>query len=63
MPIGNIIALGFILSFFGAFMVGLAWGAWQTRQIAKPSRARSTAPARSPYADGGLELAPVRIRR
>jgi hypothetical protein len=61
MPIGNIIALGFILTFFGSFMAVLAWGAWYTSTPAKPRRAaRAATPSRA--ANDG-ELAPIRIRR
>ena len=36
MPIGNIVALGFILTFFGTFMVALAWARLRRRE--PPSR-------------------------
>ncbi len=61
MPIGNIVALGFILMFFGTFMVVLAWGAWYTNTPPSPRRAPKAARA-SRLADY-QELAPVRVRR
>jgi hypothetical protein len=61
MPIGNIVALGFILTFFGTFMVALAWGAWYTNTPPAPRRAPKAARASQPV--DYQELAPVRIRR
>jgi predicted membrane metal-binding protein len=61
MPIGNIIALGFILSFFGSFVIVLAWGAWWSNRTPSPWRVPTT--TRRPQAAGSQELAPVRIRR
>jgi hypothetical protein len=62
MPVVNIVTLGFILLFFGSFMVALAWGAWCTRGTTKLSRARSISVAQTHYVGRGLELSPVKIR-
>jgi hypothetical protein len=62
MPIANIVAVGFILLFFGSFMVALAWGAWCTRQTSKLPRTYPTSLARAPFGGRGRQLSPVRVR-
>jgi len=61
MHIGNIIVLGFILAFFGSFMIVLAWGAWWSNQTPSPWRVPTS--TRRPQAAASQELAPITVRR
>jgi len=62
MPIADIVILALIIFSFVAFAVILAWGEYQTRDIAKASRAQALAgtrappPDRKPTAKSGLRL-------
>jgi len=45
MPITDIVIVSIIVSAFAIFAIALAWGDYQTREIARTSRARAAAGA------------------